>query len=212
MENAEQHLQSALERLKAEQPGATVTVVAEDRAASNIIFEHRSGMEPSLWPRFAAKVALGTGHLAMGQEFSRSIPAGMMRGLFRAGREFKGMYPPNQRPELFAAEFDQADDDPDLIEPYEHIVGIEPIDGGLWFFGILFGELGFSAPLTTPLRPAGGSIAWLLDGRATPHSSTTEALREALEQRRRHHGGARGRHSNLPRAEYRGVVYRIRVS
>jgi hypothetical protein len=210
---ADQHLQAALAQLQADHPGQTVTVVGEDRSGDGVTLEHGWGIAPWVWPRFDARVALGIGHLAMGEEFSRSVPAGMIRGLFREGREFKGMYPGNWRPETFPAEFGEADDEPDLLEPYEHAVGIEPIDGGgLWFFGILFGELGFSATLATPMRPDGGSIAWLLDEPGRPRSSTSAGLREALERRRRQTGGARARHRDLPRAEFRGVVYRIRAT
>jgi hypothetical protein len=209
---ADEHLQAALAQLQVDHPGQTFTVVGEDRSGDGVTFEHGWGIAPWVWPRFAAKVALGIGHLAMGEEFSRSVPAGMMRGLFREGREFKGMYPGNWRPQLFPAEFGEADDEPDLLELYEHAVGIEPIDGGLWFFGVLFGELGFGAPLATPMRPDGGSIAWLLDGPGRARSSTSAGLREALERRRRQSGGARARHRDLPRAEFRGVVYRIRAA
>ena len=211
-EKAEQHLAAALTQLRADHPGVSFTVVDADRRGDSVVFEHGWGMEPSVWPRFAAKVALGIGHLAMGEEFSRSVPAGMMRGLFREGREFKNMYPPNRGPELFPAEFSDDDEEPDLLEPYEHVVGIEPVDGGVWFFGILFGELGFSVPLATPLRPADGSIAWLLDGAGTPQPSTSDGLHATLTRRRAEHGGARDRHTDLPRARYRGVVYRIRAS
>ena len=41
------------------------------------------------------------------------------------------MYPPNRGPELFPAEFSDDDEEPDLLEPYEHVVGIEPVDGVL---------------------------------------------------------------------------------
>jgi hypothetical protein len=211
-EKAEQHLEGALARLRADHPDVTFTVVSADSRGDGVVFEHEWGMEPYVWPRFAAKVALGIGHLAMGEDFSRSAPAGMMRGLFREGRQFEDMYPPNRCPELFPAEFSDDDDEPDLLEPYEHVVGIEPVDGGLWFFGILFGELGFSVPLATPLRPAGGSIAWLLDGGGTPESFPSDALHAALTRRREERGGARDRQTNLPRARYRGVVYRIRAS
>ena len=96
-------------------------------------------MEPSVWPRFAAKVALGIGHLAMGEEFSRSVPAGMMRGLFRGRPRVQEHVSANRGPELFPAEFSDDDEEPDLLEPYEHVVGIEPVDGVAGSSGILFG-------------------------------------------------------------------------
>src|SRR5437879_421444 len=83
-------------------------------AADYVGFEHSSELAPWVWPRFAAKVALGVGHLVV-PGFHRSVAAGMLRGLFREGKTFKGMFPSGVNLGVVPTTLDETDREPTLL-------------------------------------------------------------------------------------------------
>jgi hypothetical protein len=204
-------LKQALTALRAEHPGRVVKVIDESNDSSDLVFEHQYGMGAGWeWPRFAAKIGLAMGHLALGRDFSLSVPMQKLRHLLRAGSEPPGIYPPDQRVTTMV------DNDPDhaaadVLLPHEHIIGIEQIPAGLRFFGVLFGEIAFQVPLATSAQLPDGDVAWLLGSDGPPTMRRAGDVVAQLETRRDEIGGARQFHVTA-KLDYDGVIHRIRIA
>jgi hypothetical protein len=204
------HLQAAIDRYEAEHPGARVQIQAEDPDAQPV-FEFRSPMAPWAWPRFAAKVAVGTAFLCMPDEWHRSDAAGMLVALFRTGNYYKGMFPAGYQPASFPDALDAAADEYDVLMPHEHVLYAEPVAGGMSFSGVLFGELPFGIQVVTDLQPDNGPTAWLLDGQGKAKPEPLNALIDRLGPRRDEFGGMRKLRKPPPR-RFVGRVHHATVN
>lgn len=173
-ENADRHMRQAIKRLAAE-TGTEISLAETTPVGQELIFERRWPMVPWVWPRFAAKVALGMAHRAMPVEWHASEAAWKLRGLLRQGTFFQGLTPSDQL-SCWPREPSLNDLALELLAPWEHLIAVLPDEHGVVFVLYLFGELLYQLPIVTEMAPSSDN-AWLLDWReGTPVNGSLNSI------------------------------------
>ncbi len=153
-----------LEELRKKYPGKTVTLDSQQPRKGQVTVERSWGLMPWVWPRFAAKVALGVLSLTMPPAWRGSDGEVFLLALFRLGKVIGA-------PDGLSAvprQLDEGDPAFDYMYPWEHAIVVQETDEGVGVSVILFGELRYDLQTVTDLRP-GLPRVWLCDHRsATP--------------------------------------------
>jgi hypothetical protein len=162
----EVHAHRVIENLKALYPGKQVTPGVLHEVTGEVQFDYGWSAHPMLWPRFAAKIALGLGAEAFGDAWSASHEAERLRALFREGRIYEGLF--NGGLLLIPQELVHTPDHrltslPKLVHPHEPLVAIQGSPGNLTFLILLFGELLYGLHVVAETAVPLGGIGWLMD-------------------------------------------------
>jgi len=198
-ERGKEHLERALGKLRAAHPGQNVELLDTEEVRSEVVFEHSWGIDPEMWPRFVAKVALGVGHLAI-DGFDHAQEAKMLRWLMRRGRLHTDLLVPGAELAVVPEQLEQGARDRNLLCPHEHLVAVAPRPaGGLIFSVILFGELRYQLAINSELVPRDNGRGWVLDGQGKPFAGNLHEVSAALTERLAMFGGAERLRSWRPR-------------
>lgn len=210
---AEQQTASMLRALRQQYPGKTVELVDQELRRSEVIFEHSYPLAPWVWPRFAAKVALGVLHACMPPEWHVSRAARMLRYAFADGRFHKDLLVAADTVTIVPRQLDEDDREYHWLTPWEHLMILYSGGDQLLVRGVLFGELRFSIAIRSPMQPPTGSQAWLLDTRERrPVALPLDTMVGWLAMRADQFGSASRFHLHRPRGEFSGTVRRATVA
>jgi hypothetical protein len=202
-EQGEKHLERALAKLRAAHPGKTVELLNSELKSGEVAFEHSWGIDPQMWPRFMAKVAIALGHLAI-DDFDHSREAKMLRWLMRAGRLHTDLLAPGCSLAVVPEQLEAGASDRQLLCPHEHLLAVAGGPDRLIFSGILFGELRYQLSIASDLTARRGA-AWVLDGRGKPFAGNLAEVTIALTERFAMFGGAEKLRSWRPRRRLLGI-------
>lgn len=178
--------------------------MSTERQSGEVTFEHSWGIDPQMWPRFMAKVAIALGHLAI-DDFDHSREAKMLRWLMRAGRLHTDLLAPGCSLAVVPEQLEAGASDRQLLCPHEHLLAVAGGPDRLIFSGIFFGELRYQLAIASDLTARNGGAAWVLDGRGKPFAGTLALAALALTERFAMFGGAEKLRSWRPRRRLIGI-------
>jgi hypothetical protein len=206
VKDADAHAAKLKLRVEREHPGQTVAVklISEERGRTP--FEHSWGLVPWTWPTFTAKVAVALLHEMMPLSWRGSDPALRLLWLFRQGRVDPNLLIDGTELGLFPTELQEGDFNYDHLAPWEHLLVVFPLDGGVRVEITLFGELRLGICVATDLRPVRGATAWHMDGRAlTKEEGPMTTIIGWLALRARENGSTARLRLVRPKARLLGV-------
>lgn len=209
VKNSEAHSAKLLERLRRENPGKTVELVGSEPRRGHVSIERSWHLAPWVWPRFAAKVALGVCSLVMPPEWRGSPGELFLLALFRAGTVIGAAGGLSAVPTpLFPG-------DPffDYLYPWEHVVYVTTTSDAVSVSLVLFGELRYDLGVVSEIRPA-SEAAWVCDyrERKPDRFGSISDLALAITERAAMFGDVRDLHLERPRAELIGPREHARLS
>lgn len=140
-----------------------------------------------VWPRFAAKVALGTASLVADAAWVHSDEARALRHVLWHGHESTvetEMLPEGRAWSL--APFDLTGIEHWLQAP-EHLISLERWENENWVSLVAFGSFHYGVPVSFELPRSDEPIAWLIDPLDRGHTPLTEGLLQAEQFRRSLH-------------------------
>lgn len=166
-EGYDAHERRVVDQIKADHPNKKVEPGEPERFRGPVEFSYEWTSHPLLWPRFAAKVALGLGYEAFGPSWVESHEAWRLRGLFRDARIYEGLtaeasmrllpqetvHEPRGHGQVEWHE---------LMRPDEHLVAMMGRPGVLTFVLCLFGELYYQLAVRAETPAPPGGRAWLM--------------------------------------------------
>lgn len=163
----EKQTERVLAELRDRFPGKTVELVNQERRKGTVKIERSWNLDPAVWPRFVAKIALGVLHQTMPAAWRGSEGELFLLFLFRVGNVITVG---NSGDGLAAlpTTLDQDDAEFRPLYPWEHAITVHPRTGGVSVTVVLFGELKYQLSVATPLRPIGPTV-WLCDYREQHH-------------------------------------------
>jgi hypothetical protein len=204
VEDAERHIDRGLERMRKENPGKTVSLVASKVVSDRVTFEHGWGIAPDMWPRFFAKISLALGHVAV-PGFDESREAKMLRWLLR-GRLHSDLLPSGFEIAVVPQKLEGGASERQLLCPHEHFLSVAQASEALVFTAIFFGELRYKLAIASALSPLDGARAWLLDGSGKPWESDLRTTSALLVERLALFGGAERLRRWRPQTQFLGVA------
>jgi hypothetical protein len=166
IKNADVHAAKLKQRIEQEHPGRTVTLQLGPEQQARTPFEHKWGITPWVWPTFFAKIAVAVLHETMPLEWRDSDPYLRLLWLFRQGRQDPDLLMPGAELAVFPTGLQEGDFNYEHLTPWEHLLVVFPLDGGVRIDMTLFGELHLRMCVATDLQPVRGASAWLMDARA----------------------------------------------
>jgi hypothetical protein len=198
-----------LAAIRAEHPGKAVELIRQGTRLGEVTFEHSWGLAPWVWPRFAAKVALGVLSLTMPPAWRGSDGELFLLALFRAGKVISTEDGISATPTPLCKQ-DMAFA---LSYPWEHTIIVDSKVGAVCVTITLFGELQYRLAVATEFDPV-GPVVWVCDHRDRDSLtfSTIGEYAQAVTERFAHFGNLAGLRQERPRGRLLGprVTARLR--
>lgn len=214
VEKHEAHAARVMRQLEDANPGKTAKLIESvETVDDETRFEHTWGIGASLWPRFAAKVALCLGGLTFGESWLGTVESGMLRGLLWRDKTYKNMFPDGFALPVMPTEMGFDEDGLQarlfsLLLPTEHYLAVfSTPEGAVQFVISLFGgELQYRLVINSQETVPAHGRAWLLDGKGKASATANDSLIASLVAREDDLGPTAQHRRELPHPKVVGVV------